>query len=75
MIFCSSFADIFDVDHFLDTLILDVNIITELPREFEWSTREYYATGFRATRVKNAPVQASPEWYITNVLPLMRRYA
>ncbi|KAG0615845.1 hypothetical protein M758_5G071200 [Ceratodon purpureus] len=68
----SSFADIFDVEHFLDTLKLDVEIVTELPREFEWSTREYYATGYRATRVKNAPVQASPEWYITNVLPLMQ---
>lgn len=68
----STFADIFDVSHFLETLSHDVNIITELPKEFEWSTREYYATGFRATRVKNAPVQASPEWYITNVLPLMR---
>lgn len=75
MFCCSTFADIFDVSHFLETLSHDVNIITELPKEFEWSTREYYATGFRATRVKNAPVQASPEWYITNVLPLMRRYA
>lgn len=74
MICCSSFADIFDVDHFLDTLIFDVNIVTELPREFGWSTREYYATGYRATRVKSAPVQASPEWYIGNVLPLMQRY-
>jgi hypothetical protein len=74
VIFCSSFADIFDVKHFLDTLKRDVKIVTELPPEFEWSTREYYATGYRATRVKNAPVQASPEWYITNVLPLMQRY-
>lgn len=68
----SSFADIFNVDHFLNTLGFEVNIVTKLPPEFEWSTREYYATGYRATRVKNAPVQASPEWYITNVLPLLR---
>jgi hypothetical protein len=54
--------------------MLDVNIVTELPQVFAWSTREYYATGFRATRVKSAPVQASPEWYIANVLPLMLRY-
>lgn len=74
LICCSSFADIFDVDHFLNTLMPDVNIVTELPQVFAWSTREYYATGYRATRVKNAPVQGSPEWYIANVVPLMRRY-
>ncbi len=50
-------------------------MITELPHGFEWATREYYATGIRATRIKNAPVQASPEWYIENVLPIMKRLA
>lgn len=58
----------------MQTLARDVYIVKELPREFYWSTREYYATGIRATRIKNAPVQASPEWYITNVLPIMKRY-
>jgi len=60
------------VEHFLKTLALDVNLVTELPQEFQWSTREYYATGYRTTRVKSAPVQAPAEWYITNVLPLMK---
>jgi hypothetical protein len=73
-LWCSSFADIFDVEHFLKTLALDVNLVIELPQEFQWSTREYYATGYRTIRVKSAPVQAPAEWYITNVLPLMKRY-
>ncbi len=72
---CSSFADIFDVVHFLQSVSHDVLMITELPHGFEWATREYYATGIRATRIKNAPVQASPEWYIENVLPIMKRLA
>ncbi|CAM6020826.1 unnamed protein product [Sphagnum balticum] len=70
----SSFADIFDVVHFLQSVSHDVLMITELPHGFEWATREYYATGIRATRIKNAPVQASPEWYIENVLPIMKSY-
>jgi hypothetical protein len=72
---CSSFADIFDVVNFLQSVSHDVLMITELPHGFEWATREYYATGIRATRIKNAPVQASPEWYIENVLPIMKRLA
>ena len=73
--FCSSFADIFDVDHFIDVLHDEVSIVKELPSEFFWSTREYYGTGIRATRIKTAPVQATADWYIENVLPVLQRYA
>ncbi|XP_024527971.1 O-fucosyltransferase 31 isoform X2 [Selaginella moellendorffii] len=70
----SSFADIYDVDYFIDYLAADVKIVKGLPSEFYWSTREYYATGFRATRVKDAPVHARPSWYVANVLPILQSY-
>ncbi|XP_031372771.1 O-fucosyltransferase 31 [Punica granatum] len=70
----SSFADIFDVDHFIQVLKDEVSIVRELPSELSWSTREYYATGIRETRIKTAPVQASAEWYLENVLPVLQSY-
>ncbi|GMH24676.1 hypothetical protein Nepgr_026519 [Nepenthes gracilis] len=70
----SSFEDIFDVDHFIDILKDDVTIVKELPYEYSWSTREFYATAIRETRVKTAPVHASANWYIDNVLPLLQSY-
>lgn len=70
---CSSFADIFDVDHFIDVLRDEISIVKELPSEFSWSTREYYATGIRATRIKTAPLQASAYWYLETVLPVLQR--
>ncbi|KAJ8551128.1 hypothetical protein K7X08_000498 [Anisodus acutangulus] len=70
----SSFADIFDVDHFISVLSGDVTIVKELPSDYSWSTREYYATGIRNTRIKTAPVHASATWYLENVLPVMQSY-
>ncbi|KAF5454409.1 hypothetical protein F2P56_024077 [Juglans regia] len=70
----SSFMDIFDVDHFIDTLKDDISIVKELPYEFFWSTREYYATAIRTTRIKTAPVHASANWYLENVLPVLQSY-
>ncbi|EYU39303.1 hypothetical protein MIMGU_mgv1a004838mg [Erythranthe guttata] len=70
----STFMDIFDVDHFINILKDDIKIVKELPEEYFWSTREYYATAIRATRVKTAPVHASANWYIENVLPLLQSY-
>ncbi|XP_019152664.1 PREDICTED: uncharacterized protein At1g04910-like [Ipomoea nil] len=70
----SSFEDIFDIDHFIQTLRDDVSIIKELPSDFSWSTREYYATGIRQTRIKTAPVHASATWYLENVLPVMQSH-
>lgn len=70
----SSFADIFDVDHFIDVLRDEVSIVKELPGEYSWSTREYYATGIRATRIKTAPVHATADWYTENVLPVLQSY-
>ncbi|XP_020212452.1 O-fucosyltransferase 31 [Cajanus cajan] len=70
----SSFADIFDVDHFIDVLHDEVSIVKELPSDYSWSTREYYGTGIRATRIKTAPVQATADWYIENVLPILQSY-
>lgn len=70
----SSFADIFDVDHFIQTLESDVLIVRELPREYWWSSREYYASGVRATRVKNTPARAPPSWFVENVLPIIQDY-
>ncbi|KAK4483926.1 hypothetical protein RD792_011135 [Penstemon davidsonii] len=70
----SSFADIFDVDHFINILSEEISIVKELPTGYSWSTREYYATGIRATRIKTAPVHASPLWYTENVIPVIKSY-
>jgi hypothetical protein len=70
----SSFGDIFDVDHFIDVLKDDLSIVKELPEDFSWSTRRYYATRIRATRIKNAPVHASANWYQENVSPILESY-
>ncbi|CAI0405876.1 unnamed protein product [Linum tenue] len=70
----SSFSDIFDVDHFINVLSNEVKIVKEPPREYSWSTREYYATGIRPTRIKTAPVHASAQWYQENVLPVLQSY-
>lgn len=70
----SSFTDIFDVDHFISVLHNDVHVVKELPLQYSWSTREYYATGIRATRIKTAPLHASANWYLENVLPIMQSY-
>ncbi|XP_031109029.1 O-fucosyltransferase 39 isoform X2 [Ipomoea triloba] len=70
----SSFMDIFDVDHFIDVLKDDISIVKELPDEFSWSTREYYSTAIRPTRIKTAPVHASANWYSENVSPVLRSY-
>uniref|UniRef100_A0A7C9D4M4 O-fucosyltransferase family protein n=1 Tax=Opuntia streptacantha TaxID=393608 RepID=A0A7C9D4M4_OPUST len=70
----SSFAEIFDVDHFINSLRNEVSIIKALPAEYSWSTREYYGTGIRETRIKTAPVHASADWYLENVLPMLQRY-
>ncbi|KAH9607343.1 hypothetical protein KSS87_003985, partial [Heliosperma pusillum] len=68
----SSFEEIFDVDHFIDVLKDDISIVKELPYEFSWSTREFYASAIRETRVKTAPVHASDQWYTDNVLPILQ---
>lgn len=70
----SSFADIFDIDHFIDILKDEVSIVKELPEKYSWSTREYYATGIRATRIKTAPVHAPADWYLENVVPVLQSY-
>ncbi|KAJ4825344.1 O-fucosyltransferase 39, partial [Turnera subulata] len=70
----SSFMDIFDVDHFIDVLKDDISIVKGLPDEYSWSTREYYSTAIRATRIKTAPVHASANWYLENVLPVLQSY-
>eukprot|EP00250_Pteridium_aquilinum_P016139 c22960_g1_i1 orf=440-1549(+) len=58
----------------MKTLEHDVPIIRELPREYLWSSREYYATGIRATRVKNTPARSPPNWFLENVLPVIKDY-
>ncbi|CAB4267285.1 unnamed protein product [Prunus armeniaca] len=70
----SSFEEIFDLDHFIEVLRDEVSIVKDLPSEFSWSTRDYYATGIRITRIKTAPVHASSDWYLENVLPILQRY-
>ncbi|XP_028769356.1 O-fucosyltransferase 39-like isoform X2 [Neltuma alba] len=70
----STFMDIFDADHFINVLKDDVSIVKELPDEFLWSTREYYAATTRDTRIKEAPVHASANWYLKNVLPVLRSH-
>ncbi|KAF6143494.1 hypothetical protein GIB67_029663 [Kingdonia uniflora] len=70
----SSFTEIFDVDHFINVLKDEISIVKELPKEYSWSTREYYATAIRATRIKTAPVHASAKWYLENVSPVLQSY-
>ncbi|KAL3527544.1 hypothetical protein ACH5RR_012200 [Cinchona calisaya] len=70
----SAFMEIFDVDHFISVLKDEIRIVKELPDEYSWSTREYYATAIRATRIKRAPVRASANWYLENVLPVLQSY-
>ncbi|XP_042042872.1 O-fucosyltransferase 31-like isoform X1 [Salvia splendens] len=70
----STFTDIYDVDHFINVLKDDVSIVRELLDEYFWSTREYYATAIRATRIKTAPVHASANWYLENVSPVLESY-
>lgn len=73
MCFSSSFTDIFDVDHFIDVLKDEISIVKEVPEEYSWSTREYYGTAIRSTRIKTAPSHASANWYLENVLPVLQR--
>ncbi|XP_076909214.1 O-fucosyltransferase 39-like isoform X1 [Bidens hawaiensis] len=70
----SYFEDIFDVDHFMNVLKDDISIVRELPDEYTWSTREYYASAIRSTRVKNAPLHASANWYLEHVSPVLESY-
>ncbi|GAV61618.1 O-FucT domain-containing protein [Cephalotus follicularis] len=70
----SSFTDIFDVDYFVNALKDDIRVVKELPDDYSWSTREYYATAVRATRIKTAPIHASANWYLENVLPILQSY-
>ncbi|KAG0469557.1 hypothetical protein HPP92_015602 [Vanilla planifolia] len=70
----SSFEEIYDVDHFINALKEDISIVRELPPEYAWSTREYYAVAIRTTRIKTAPVHASANWYLENVLPVLQSY-
>ncbi|KAI4387171.1 hypothetical protein MLD38_005021 [Melastoma candidum] len=70
----SSFSDIFDVDHFIGILKDDIRIVRELPDEFSWSSREYYATAIRPNRIKTAPAHASLNWYLENVSPVLQSY-
>ncbi|KAG7533087.1 GDP-fucose protein O-fucosyltransferase [Arabidopsis thaliana x Arabidopsis arenosa] len=70
----SSFTDIFDLDHFISVLEDEVWIVRELPIQYAWSTRDYYATSIRATRIKTAPVHSSTECYgIAAVAPFSHR--
>lgn len=61
------------MDHFIHVLKDDISIVKELPDEFSWSTRDYYASAIRPTRIKTAPVHASANWYLENVLPVLKR--
>lgn len=61
------------MDHFIHSLGNEVTIVKELPSQLSWSSREYYGTGIRATRIKTAPVQASASWYQEKVLPVLQR--
>nr|AQX44112.1 hypothetical protein [Dendrobium officinale] len=70
----SSFEEIYDVDHFINVLKDEISVVRELPPEYAWSTREYYAVAIRTTRIKTAPVHASANWYLENVLPVLQSY-
>ncbi|KAK3005255.1 hypothetical protein RJ639_017021, partial [Escallonia herrerae] len=65
----TKFEDIFDVDHFIDYLKDDVQIVRDIP---EWFTdKSELFTSIRRT-VKNIPKYAPANFYIDNVLPRIK---
>ncbi|XP_074326729.1 protein PECTIC ARABINOGALACTAN SYNTHESIS-RELATED-like isoform X3 [Apium graveolens] len=65
----TKFEDIFDVDHFIDYLKDDVQIVRDIP---EWFTdKSELFTSIRRT-VKNIPKYAPAQFYIDNVLPRIK---
>ncbi|CAI7924937.1 unnamed protein product, partial [Closterium sp. NIES-54] len=70
----SQFEDIFDIEHFMRYLQRDVLVVRQLPHKYRWSTREFYSTGVHQNRIKFAPMHATPEWYLKNVLPKLQRH-
>ncbi|KAI7996206.1 Protein PECTIC ARABINOGALACTAN SYNTHESIS-RELATED [Camellia lanceoleosa] len=65
----TKFEDIFDVDHFIDYLKDDVQIVRDIP---EWFTdKSELFTSIRRT-VKNIPKYAPAQFYIDNVLPRVK---
>ncbi|CAA3027569.1 PECTIC ARABINOGALACTAN SYNTHESIS-RELATED-like [Olea europaea subsp. europaea] len=65
----TKFQDIFDVDHFIDYLKDDVQIVRDIP---EWFTdKSELFTSIRRT-VKNIPKYAPAQFYIDNVLPRVK---
>ncbi|XP_047318854.1 protein PECTIC ARABINOGALACTAN SYNTHESIS-RELATED-like [Impatiens glandulifera] len=65
----TKFEDIFDVDHFIDYLKDDVQIVRDIP---DWFTdKSELFTSIRRT-VKNIPKYAPAQFYIDNVLPRIK---
>nr|CAB3457039.1 unnamed protein product [Digitaria exilis] len=70
----SSFEEIFDVDHFINSLKDDVSIIKVLPKEFSWSTREYYGTGILLHQ-QPYPSAVTASYGIAAIAPFSHRLA
>ncbi|XP_022945581.1 protein PECTIC ARABINOGALACTAN SYNTHESIS-RELATED isoform X1 [Cucurbita maxima] len=65
----TKFEDIFDVDHFINYLKNDVQIVRDIP---DWFTdKSELFTSIRRT-VKNIPKYAPAQFYIDNVLPRIK---
>nr|XP_043607134.1 protein PECTIC ARABINOGALACTAN SYNTHESIS-RELATED [Erigeron canadensis] len=65
----TKFEDIFDVDHFIDYLKDDVQIVRDIPSWF--TDKSELFTSIRRT-VKNIPKYAPAQFYIDNVLPRIK---
>ncbi|KAG0626673.1 hypothetical protein M758_2G142800 [Ceratodon purpureus] len=65
----TQFADVFDVDHFINYLEADVRIIREPPNWIPHHKVFYSSIGYT---IKNIPKYASAEFYIQNVLPRIK---
>ncbi|XP_024529661.1 protein PECTIC ARABINOGALACTAN SYNTHESIS-RELATED [Selaginella moellendorffii] len=63
------FEDVFDVDHFIESLKDDVRIVKDIPSWLPDKGDLY--TSLKRT-VKNIPKYASAQWYLDNVLPRIK---
>ncbi|KAG8477755.1 hypothetical protein CXB51_027561 [Gossypium anomalum] len=83
----SDFGDIFDVNHFIDSLIDEVRIIKRLPKKFNrkygfqafqmspvsWSNEKYYLEQFQESGRNDTEMYAYPWWREKEIMSEERR--
>jgi hypothetical protein len=69
MILCSVFGDIFDEDHFINSLAQQVRILKELPKEV--MSRFENISMIQRVKVK---AWSLPRFYLETALPLLKQH-